>query len=105
MPVLLEIAQQKPGTQVSFVCLGKEGGQWMASRVSEAGINNIKAYPLGIESEPKLHEMVDRSDTVYASSAVFTQVSELAPDKTRLFPMILEKSSENLLQELRQPGK
>ncbi|WP_433943575.1 GntR family transcriptional regulator [Paenibacillus sp. SN-8-1] len=105
MPVLLEIAQQSSASQVGFVCLGNVGGQWMASRVQEAGIMNITASPLGIENAAELQELVEQSDTVYASSAVFAQVNELAPDKTRLFPMILEKSSERLLYELRQADK
>ncbi|WP_185897393.1 GntR family transcriptional regulator [Paenibacillus zeisoli] len=104
MPVLLEIAQHQSSSQVGFVCLGKEGGQWMANRISDAGIKNIQASPLGIDKASELQEMVEQFDTIYASSAAFDQVHELAPDKTRLFPMILEKSSENLLYELCQPG-
>lgn len=100
MPVLLEIARQNSASQIGFVCLGKVGGEWMASRVHEAGIMNITACPLGIENAAELQELIEQSDTVYASSAVFARVNELAPDKTRLFPMMLEKSSESLLYEL-----
>ncbi|SDI95166.1 GntR family transcriptional regulator [Paenibacillus naphthalenovorans] len=99
MPLLLQIAQLKPGSQVSFVCLGKAGGQWMASRVQDANITHIQSHAIGIDDEALLTENIEKSDKVYASAAVYSELKALAPDKVELYPMVLEKSSENLLQE------
>ncbi|MNI20957.1 HTH-type transcriptional repressor YtrA [compost metagenome] len=100
MPLLFEIAQLQPGSQVSFVCLGKAGGQWMASRVHDAGIAQIKPTAIGIEDRELLIQSIQQADKIYASAAVYSELQSLAPDKVELFPMMLEKSSENLLQEL-----
>ena len=45
--VLLDIARLAPGSGISFVCLGKAGAQWMASRMREAGIEGFMPAWLG----------------------------------------------------------
>lgn len=97
---LLEIARLKPDTKVSFVCLGKSGGEWMASRVNDAGITQIRSDVIGLDEPEQLGDILDRSDKIYASAAVFSELKKMAPDKVDLYPMLLEKSSENLLQEI-----
>jgi DNA-binding transcriptional regulator YhcF (GntR family) len=98
-PTLLEIAKLAPGTKVSFVCLGKAGGQWMASRVKEAGIAQIEAESFGLDDKASLASSLKRSDRIYASAAAYPEVSALAPGKVAIYPMVLEKSSESLLAE------
>lgn len=98
-PALLEIASLESGSPVSFVCLGKSGGQWMAKRVQEAGINSIQFHAVGTDDHSQLLEYVKLSDRIYASAAVFNQIKEIAPDKARRFPMLLERSSEALLKD------
>jgi GntR family transcriptional regulator len=97
---LLEIARLKPETIVSFVCLGKTGGEWMANRVRDAGITQIRSDVIGIDERERLSSALERSDKIYASAAVFPELKALVPDKAVLYPMMLEKSSENLLQEI-----
>jgi DNA-binding transcriptional regulator YhcF (GntR family) len=97
---LLEIARLKPDTIVSFVCLGKTGGEWMANRVRDAGITQIRTDVLGLDERERLSNALEGSDKIYASSAVFPELKALVPDKAVLYPMMLEKSSENLLQEI-----
>ncbi|WP_223067541.1 GntR family transcriptional regulator [Paenibacillus caui] len=101
---LLEMARLKPETSVSFVCLGKTGGEWMATRVRDAGISQIRSDAFGLDERQPLSNALERSDKIYASSAVFAELKALAPEKTALFPMQLEKSSENLLKEIAQPA-
>jgi DNA-binding transcriptional regulator YhcF (GntR family) len=98
--LLLEIARLKPDTIVSFVCLGKTGGEWMANRVRDAGITQIRPDVLGLDERERLSNALVRSDKIYASAAVFPELKALVPDKAVLYPMMLEKSSENLLQEI-----
>jgi DNA-binding transcriptional regulator YhcF (GntR family) len=97
---LLEIARLKPDTIVSFVCLGKPGGEWMANRVRDAGITQIRPDVLGLDERERLSNALEGSDKIYASSAVFPKLKALVSDKVVLYPMMLEKSSENLLQEI-----
>ncbi|MNN72547.1 hypothetical protein D3C81_1885980 [compost metagenome] len=74
----------------------------MASRVEEAGIHLNQANTLGLNDEDKklVTSMLEQSDRIYASSAVFSAVKQMLPDKVDLYPMHLEKSSENLLKEI-----
>ncbi|MBH0333819.1 GntR family transcriptional regulator [Brevibacillus sp. RS1.1] len=96
---LLEIARLEAGRAVGFVCLGKKGGEWMAGRVQEAGIEQIQHMTAGFADERSLQQIIHDSDLLYASAAVYDQLLALAPDKTRLYPMLLEQSSEALLKE------
>ncbi|WP_042162247.1 GntR family transcriptional regulator [Paenibacillus gorillae] len=100
---LLEMVQIKPGSLVSFVCLGKAGGEWMAHRVQEAGISHFQAQTLGVQASEGISDALSESDCIYASAAVYDELQSLAPDKVRLYPMRLEQSSVNLLHELVQP--
>lgn len=100
MSLLLEVSKLKPGSEVSFVCLGKAGGQWMASSLRGAGITQIQTHAIGIDNREQLIETIEHSDKVYASAAVYTELKSLAPDKVEFYPMVLEKSSENLLKEI-----
>lgn len=98
--LLLEIAALKQGSRVAFACLGKTGGEWMASRVREAGIRQIQAEMLGWEEEGKPAGSLREADKIYASAAVYPELAKLAPDKVALYPMRLEESSETLLRDL-----
>ncbi|TFE23463.1 GntR family transcriptional regulator [Cohnella luojiensis] len=98
--LLLEIAKLKQGTHVAFVCLGKTGGEWMANRIREAGINQLHFEIIGMNERERLNEAIQHLDKIYASAAVFPELKKMLPEKTELFPMKLEKSSENLLLEL-----
>lgn len=98
--LLVEIAKLKQGATVAFVCLGKVGGEWMASRVQEAGIQQIHYETLGWDEHVQLADKFQHLDKIYASAAVFTELIKLIPEKVKLFPMQLEKGSENLLQDL-----
>ncbi|TQK74162.1 hypothetical protein FB479_102804 [Brevibacillus sp. AG162] len=71
----------------------------MAGRVQEAGIEQIQHMTAGFTNERSLHQIIHDSDLLYASAAVYDQLLALAPDKTRLYPMLLEQSSEALLKE------
>lgn len=102
--VLLEIAKIEAGSKVTFVCLGKRGGQWMAEKVEAAGIRHIDSAVSGIDDTEKLSELIRRSDRIYASSAVFGELKEIAPRKVSLFPLMLEKSSEELIRESVKQG-
>lgn len=97
---LLDIAKLKPGSNVTFVCLGKAGAQWMASRVQEAGISDIYPCISSTDDTEHLLKQLERSDTVYASAATYNEVKALSPGKVRLYPMVLERSSEHLLKNL-----
>ncbi|MFS0557095.1 GntR family transcriptional regulator [Brevibacillus sp. 179-C9.3 HS] len=99
MSTLLEIARLESGSAVGFVCLGKKGGEWMAKRVQEAGIGQIQHMIAGVADEHSLQQIIHDSDLLYASAAVYDQLLALAPNKTRLYPMQLEQSSEALLKE------
>ncbi|NHN32662.1 GntR family transcriptional regulator [Paenibacillus agricola] len=98
--LLLEIAKLKQGTHVAFVCLGKIGGEWMANRIREAGINHFHLEAMGMNDSEHLNEAVRHLDKIYASAAVFPEMKKLLPEITELFPMKLEESSKNLLQEI-----
>jgi len=100
MSVLLGIATMKPASDVGFVCLGKAGGQWMASRVSDAGITQIHPHAIGIDDRDQLLSVIEKADKVYASPAVYKELQAMVPGKVLLYPMTLEKSSENLLLEI-----
>jgi len=99
--LLLHIARLNAGIHVAFVCLGKSGGEWMASRIEDAGINQIHTNTLGLvdQSPENIANTLQHADKIYASSSVFEQLKEMAPDKVELYPMRLEKSSENLLKQ------
>lgn len=99
MSLLLEVSKLQPGSEVSFVCLGKAGGQWMAQSLQDAGITQIQAHSMGIGNREQLMETIGQSDKVYASAAVYQELKALAPEKVAFYPMVLEKSSENLLKE------
>lgn len=96
---LLEIARLDAASTVGFVCLGKRGGEWMAQRVREAGITQIQSVTIGADQASELDQLVQTADQLYASAAVFEQISTLAPNKTRLYPMVLEQSSQALLRD------
>lgn len=98
--VLLEIARLTPGSDISFVCLGKAGAQWMASRIQEAGIEGVHGHLAGLDNREDLLQRIEESDWVYASGAAYEEVRALSPEKVKLFPMMLEKSSENILREM-----
>lgn len=72
----------------------------MASRVREAGIQQIHYETLGWDEPVQLADKFQHLDKIYASAAVFTELIKLIPEKVKLFPMQLEKGSENLLQDL-----
>ncbi|KQX44657.1 hypothetical protein ASD40_21925 [Paenibacillus sp. Root444D2] len=105
MKLLLEISKMKPDSTVSFVCLGKAGGQWMARSIRDAGLSQIQTNAIGIDDREKLLDTIDHSDKVYASAAVYMEVKSIAPDKVEFYPMVLEKSSENLLREFSNSDK
>ncbi|WP_193726515.1 GntR family transcriptional regulator [Paenibacillus guangzhouensis] len=100
MSALLGIAQMKPDSEVAFVCLGRAGGQWMASGVRDAGITQIHPHMVGIDEQEQLHQVIDKADKVYASPAVYKELLAMNPDKVALYPMTLEKSSERLLRDI-----
>jgi len=98
---LLQIARLNPQSTVAFVCLGKNGGEWMLRKVAEAGIDHMNSIPVGIGQTDLLQQLIHSADYLYASAAVYEQVQQLAPEKTRLYPMVLEQSSLSLLQDVR----
>jgi len=98
--LLLEISAMHSGSKVAFVCLGKAGGQWMASHVQVAGISQIEATSIGMNEREQVIEVLQHSDKVYASNAVFDELKQLSPDKVALYPMLLERSSESLLKDI-----
>jgi hypothetical protein len=49
---LMDIAKIDTGSKVAFVCLGNQGGQWMAERVKDAGIRQIESFVAGMEFLP-----------------------------------------------------
>ncbi|MBA9084158.1 hypothetical protein FHR92_000612 [Fontibacillus solani] len=99
---LIHIARLNAEAGVTFICLGKSGGEWMANRVEEAGIHLNQANTVGLNGADKelVVSILEQSDQIYASSAVFPAVKQMLPDKVELYPMHLEKSSENLLKEI-----
>ncbi|SFF27652.1 GntR family transcriptional regulator [Paenibacillus algorifonticola] len=97
---LLEIAKLPSATSLAFVCLGKVGGEWMAERVLEAGIELTNCSTVGMDDSMLLSKVLSEADRVYASSVVFEDLKQKTPDNVHLYPMQLEKSSELLLQEL-----
>ncbi|WP_036709304.1 GntR family transcriptional regulator [Paenibacillus pinihumi] len=101
---LLEISRLEHGTNVAFVCLGTTGGDWMASRVREAGIEQIRYETIGWNESEQAADAYGHLDKIFASAAVFPALKALVPDKVALFPMQLEKSSENLLQDISLAG-
>ncbi|MFC3885657.1 GntR family transcriptional regulator [Bacillus songklensis] len=105
MPLMIDIAKMEPGSKVGFVCLGNKGGQWMSQRVQDAGISQIVSMPRGTSNHEKLLETLKEADRIYASPVVYDKVKELAPDKTMLYPLKLEKSSEALLKDLTNPKR
>lgn len=100
MSVILDITRLKPDSSITFVCLGKAGAQWMASRVHEAGILNIHSRISSTDDPENLLNQLEQSDTVYASQAAYNEVKAMSQDnaKVKLYPMVLERSSENLLK-------
>lgn len=103
--LLLEIARLKQGSHVAFVCLGKIGGEWMASRIREAGISDLHFETIGLNERESFNVDAQGLDKIYASTAVVSELKKMYPDKTELFPMKLEQSSENLLYELASQTK
>jgi GntR family transcriptional regulator len=99
--VLLEIAKLEANSKVGFVCLGKKGGQWMAQRVKDAGIQHIVNMAEGINDKQNLNDLLSQADYIYASSAVYNEVKELSPKKVYLYPLRLEKGSEKMLTDFR----
>ncbi|MFT9846045.1 GntR family transcriptional regulator [Aneurinibacillus sp. REN35] len=97
---LMNIAKLKEGTKVAFVCLGDSGGQWMAKRVEEAGINHIVSVVGGINKREKLEEIISSVDYIYASEAAYEELNSRAPEKTCLLPLKLERTSEEILDNL-----
>ncbi|GGO09430.1 GntR family transcriptional regulator [Saccharibacillus kuerlensis] len=98
--ILVELAGLERGTHVAFACLGKTGGEWMAERVKEAGIHHLSMETIGWKEEDHSQTSLDQVDRIYASDAVFQELYKLAPDKVTMYPMKLEQSSENLLQNM-----
>ncbi|MFC4098809.1 GntR family transcriptional regulator [Paenibacillus xanthanilyticus] len=97
---LLQLARLEAGTRVGFACLGRSGGQWMATRVEEAGITQIVPSVLEAREKAFPADMLADADLVYASAAVYDQLLKAIPEKVRLYPMQLERSSQRLLEEL-----
>ncbi|ANY70147.1 hypothetical protein BBD42_29330 [Paenibacillus sp. BIHB 4019] len=97
---LLEIAKLPAAASLAFVCLGKVGGEWMADRILEAGIELANCRTAGTDDSLLLGKVLSETDHVYASSAVFESLKHKTPANVHLYPMRLEKSSELLLQEL-----
>lgn len=100
MSALLDMVKLKPKSKVTFVCLGKAGAKWMANRVQEAGISNIHLQISSTNDSEDLHKQLEQSDAVYASAAVYNEVKAMSPEKVKLYPMVLERSSEHLLHNL-----
>lgn len=71
----------------------------MAESLKDAGITQIQGHSMGIGNREQLMETIGQSDKVYASAAVYQELKALAPEKVAFYPMVLEKSSENLLKE------
>lgn len=99
--LLLDISKMAPGSKVGFVCKGEKGGEWMAQRIKEAGIEQIEYDIQGIDDKDKLMSLIERSDRIYASPMVYTRLKTISPEKVFLFPLKLEKSSEILLFDLK----
>jgi len=100
MPMLIDIARLKQGTKVAFIGAGKQGGRWMAQRVKDAGITQIESIPQGTDSLDQLFIAIEQADYVYAFPSIYERIKKLAPEKTNMFLLQLEKSSETLLREL-----
>ncbi|RFU67447.1 GntR family transcriptional regulator [Peribacillus saganii] len=98
---LMNLAQLKSGTKVAFICLGVKGGQWMANRAAEAGINHIISMAGGIKENSSLQKIIDTADSIYASEAVYYDLLKLSPEKTNLLPFKLEGTSEQILADLK----
>ncbi|MGG3665185.1 GntR family transcriptional regulator [Bacillus gobiensis] len=98
---LMNITKLKEGTKVAFICLGDKGGEWMANRVEEAGIQHIVSVSGGISEKRNLEEIIHSVDYIYASEAVYEKLNHLAPEKTSLLPLKLEKTSERILENLK----
>lgn len=96
--LLMDIAKLSPGSKVDFVCLGQKGGQWMAQRVKDAGIQHIESSAFGTDQQEQLRKFANKADRLYASSAVYDEIKILAPDKAVHYPFVLEKSSELMLK-------
>ncbi|MDR6554845.1 GntR family transcriptional regulator [Paenibacillus qinlingensis] len=97
---LLQISRLESDTNVTFVCLGKTGGEWMANQVRDAGIDHIHFGTLGWNDRERLPSVLQQSDIIYASSSVFPELKKLASEKVELFPIRLEKTSKSLLDEI-----
>ncbi|MNI34336.1 HTH-type transcriptional repressor YtrA [compost metagenome] len=98
--LLLDIAKLQKGTRVAFVCLGKSGGEWMVQQVLDSGIDHLHLEGLGMDEPAHLNETLQRVDKIYASSSVLSELQRLYSNRTELFSMMLEKSSENLLLDI-----
>lgn len=103
MPTLMDIARIEAGSKVAFVCLGNQGGRWMVERVKEAGIDHIIPLIGGTDQKSDLLHTIAQADQVYASSAVYQDTKRMAPDKVKLYPFALERSSVKLLQDFFSP--
>lgn len=97
---LINIAKLKEGTKVAFICLGDRGGQWMEKRVKEAGIDHIDSIAAGMKESENMKEIIHSVDYIYASEAAYKELISLAPDKTSLLPLKLERTSEEILDNL-----
>lgn len=100
MSFVLSMSKMAPQTKVGFVCLGRRGGQWMADKAQEAGMTHIEAIVAGTNDPESLQQVLQESDVVYGSEAVFTHIQAAAPDKAVKVPFILEKSSIELLNQI-----
>jgi len=100
LPMLIDIARLKSGSKVAFIGSGIQGGHWMAERVKDAGINQIESIPQGIDSLDQLFIVIEQADHLYVFPSIYERIKKLAPEKTNMFSLQLEKSSETLLKEL-----
>ncbi|WP_308635781.1 GntR family transcriptional regulator [Paenibacillus silvisoli] len=98
--IVLELATLQRDSNISFVCQGRTGGEWMLQRIREDGITQLHAEIIDIDEHESLETALSHSTKVYTSRAVYSELKELAPDKVELFKLRLERSSENLLREL-----
>lgn len=72
----------------------------MADKAQEAGMTHIEAIVAGTNDPESLQQVLQESDVVYGSEAVFSHIQAAAPDKAVKVPFILEKSSIELLNQI-----
>ncbi|RKD25007.1 hypothetical protein BEP19_04020 [Ammoniphilus oxalaticus] len=100
LSMLIDISKLNLGSKVAFISPVGSGAQWMADQARGAGISHIEIIPIGMDSLNELLYTIEKVDKIYTSSVIYKQIHKLAPDKTYVFGMQLEQSSQTLLSEL-----